>query len=128
MPTEQFLNNLIINKVDTAETYETMKTAGLVSDEEIYLIENPVANYIKEVNKGAAQKFWRGTKEEFDAIAEKAEDTMYIVTDEEEINAATYMAKSVYDPQGKNTDVFAYVDRAIENAFASIARAEEVGF
>ena len=119
MPTEQFLNNLIINKVDTAETYEAMKTAGLVSDEEIYLIENPVANYIKEVNKGAAQKFWRGTKEEFDAIAEKAEDTMYIVTDEEEINAATYMAKSVYDPQGKNTDIFAYVDNAIGAAISA---------
>lgn len=83
MPTEQFLNNLIINKVDTAETYEAMKANNLVNAEEIYLIENPVANYIKEVNKGAAQKFWRGTKEEFDAIAEKAEDTMYIVTDED---------------------------------------------
>lgn len=119
MPTEQFLNNLIINKVDTAETYEAMKTAGLVSDKEIYLIENPVANYIKEVNKGAAQKFWRGTKEEFDAIAEKAEDTMYIVTDDEAVSGGGDMAMSVYDPQGKNTDIFAYVDNAIGSAISA---------
>ena len=119
MPTEHFLNNLIINKVDTAETYEAMKAAGKVNENEIYIIENPVADYIKEVNNGSAQKFWRGTKAEYDALEEKAEDTMYIVTDEEEINAATYMAMSVYDPQGKNTDIFAYVDNVIGAAISA---------
>lgn len=106
MPTEHFLNNLIINKVDTAETYEAMRAKNLVNEEEIYLIENPVADYIKEVNKGAAQKFWRGTKEEFDAITEKSDDTMYIVTDE---NGGTVVDQVNADWNENNSKSRAYI-------------------
>ena len=106
MPTEHFLNNLIINKVDTAETYEAMRANNLVNEEEIYLIENPVADYIKEVNKGAAQKFWRGTKEEFDAITEKSDDTMYIVTDE---NGGTVVDQVNADWNENNSKSRAYI-------------------
>ena len=35
-----------------------------------------------EQNKGLEQKFWRGTKAEFNAIETKSDDTMYIIIDE----------------------------------------------
>ena len=89
---------------------------------------------IKETNKNLEQKFWRGTQDEYDAIATKDDNTMYIITDEgnngDSGSGAVIgnMQSSVYDPQGKATDIFAYVDSAIEAAFANIARAEEASF
>lgn len=41
------------------------------------------AGYVLETNKGLQQKFWRGTKEEYDALGTKDEDTMYIILDED---------------------------------------------
>ena len=41
------------------------------------------AGYVLETNKNLQQKFWRGTKEEYDAVETKDEDTMYIVVDGE---------------------------------------------
>lgn len=39
MPTEQNLINLVVNKVDTLETYKAMKNAGKVNPDELYSIE-----------------------------------------------------------------------------------------
>lgn len=39
MPTEQVLNKLIINKVDSCETLKSMKNAGLLNETELYLVE-----------------------------------------------------------------------------------------
>ena len=39
MPTEQVLNKLIINKVDSRETLKSMKNAGLLNETELYLVE-----------------------------------------------------------------------------------------
>ena len=39
MPTEQFLNSLIINKVDTKSTFDAMKAAGKINPDELYLVE-----------------------------------------------------------------------------------------
>lgn len=41
------------------------------------------AGYVLETNKGLQQKFWRGTKEEYDALIEKDEATMYIIVDDD---------------------------------------------
>ena len=43
------------------------------------------ASSIIEQNKGLAQKFWRGTTAEYEALSTKSDDTMYIITDTEEI-------------------------------------------
>lgn len=51
-------------------------------DEKIELIDIEPEHVI-ETNKGLEQKFWRGTKEEFDAVETKDENTMYIITDED---------------------------------------------
>ena len=40
------------------------------------------ADSVIEQNKGLEQKFWRGTKEEFNAVGTKSDDTMYIIIDE----------------------------------------------
>ena len=40
------------------------------------------ADSVIEQNKRLEQKFWRGTKEEFNAVGTKSDDTMYIITDE----------------------------------------------
>ena len=39
MPNEQFVSSLIVNKVDTLNTYKAMKEAGQVNDTELYSIE-----------------------------------------------------------------------------------------
>lgn len=70
---------------------------------------------IIEQNKGLKQKFWRGTQQEFDALETKADDTMYIVTDNESTpEILGDMKTSVYDTEGKNTDIFKYVDNAVK--------------
>lgn len=43
MATEQILSTLTINKVDSEETFNKMKAAGLVNDEELYLTPEGVA-------------------------------------------------------------------------------------
>jgi hypothetical protein len=40
---------------------------------------NEIPSAVKELNKGLEQKFWRGTQEEYDAIAVKDSSVMYIV-------------------------------------------------
>ena len=105
-------------------------------------------NYIIEQNKGLMQKFWRGSAEELPAEENRSDDTMYIVTDGEDESAVVAsgdMKASVYDPQGKSTDIFAYVDirvpawtsadegkflRIVNGtpAWVSVQNAEEVSF
>ena len=111
---ETVLSSLVINEVDSSETFEKMKEAGLLQDNQLYLVtdeeasagidEVPTegsknlvysggvydalkqvgsADSVIEQNKGLEQKFWRGTKEEFNSVEEKSDDTMYIITDEE---------------------------------------------
>lgn len=72
-------------------------------------------DYIIEQNKRTEQKFWRGTKAEFDAIAKKDDSVFYIVTDETPIDANNLgdMKASIYDPLNKATDIFAYVDEKV---------------
>ena len=79
------LSSLIINEVDSNETFKKMKEKGLLQDNQLYLVtdeqEGGSAGSVIEQNKGLEQKFWRGTKEEFNAIETKSDDTMYIITD-----------------------------------------------
>ena len=95
MPTEQVeykpseeikLSSLVINEVDSNETFEKMKTKGLLQDNQLYLVTDEQgsgsADFVIEQNKRLEQKFWRGTKAEFNAIETKSDDTMYIITDE----------------------------------------------
>ena len=122
MPTEQIkykpseeitLSSLVINEVDSNETFEKMKEKGLLQDNQLYLVtdEQASADSVIEQNKGLEQKFWRGTKAEFNAIETKSDDTMYIIVDDDgTIVESGGMQPSVYDPQGRATDIFAYVD------------------
>lgn len=124
MPTEQVeykpseeikLSSLVINEVDSNETFEKMKKKGLLQDNQLYLVTDEQgsgsADFIIEQNKRLEQKFWRGTKAEFNAIETKSNDTMYIIVDDDgTIVESGGMQPSVYDPQGRATDIFAYVD------------------
>ena len=124
MPTEQVeykpseeikLSSLVINEVDSNETFEKMKKKGLLQDNQLYLITDEQgsgsADFVIEQNKRLEQKFWRGTKAEFNAIETKSDDTMYIIVDDDgTIVESGGMQPSVYDPQGRATDIFAYVD------------------
>ena len=38
MPTSKNISNLVINKVDSQAVYDSMKTKGLINDDELYLI------------------------------------------------------------------------------------------
>ena len=136
------LSSLVINEVDSTETFEKMKEKGLLQDNQLYLVtdEQPSAGIdevptagsknlvysggvydalkqvgsadsVTEQNKGLKQKFWRGTKAEFNAVETKSDDTMYIIVDDNgTIVEPGGMQPSVYDPQGRATDIFAYVD------------------
>ena len=96
MPTEQVeykpsketkLPSLVINEVDSNETFEKMKKKGLLQDNQLYLVTDEQgsgsADFVIEQNKRLEQKFWRGTKAEFDAIGTKNNDTMYIIVDDD---------------------------------------------
>lgn len=43
-----------------------------------------VVDYVKEQNVGGRQRFWTGTKAEYDALETKDDATLYIITDEED--------------------------------------------
>lgn len=132
MPTEQVeykpseeikLPSLVINEVDSNETFEKMKNKGLLKDNQLYLVTDEQgsgsADFVIEQNKRLEQKFWRGTKAEFNAVETKSNDTMYIIVDDDgTIVESGGMQPSVYDPQGKATDIFAYVDNHNTNAEA----------
>lgn len=60
-------------------------------------LESHTHNAVKETNGGLDQKFWRGTKEEFDAVEVKADDTLYIVTDDD-TSGGTTVDSSSYMP------------------------------
>ena len=50
-------------------------------------------------------------RSEFNAVETKSDDTMYIIVDDDgTIVESGGMQPSVYDPQGRATDIFAYVD------------------
>ena len=129
MPTEQVeykpseeikLPSLVINEVDSNETFEKMKEKGLLQDNQLYLVTDEQgsgsADFVIEQNKRLEQKFWRGTKAEFDAIGTKNNDTMYIIVDDNgTIVESGGMQPSVYDPQGRATDIFAYVDERVSS-------------
>lgn len=93
-----------------------MQVLGESGYETIY----PVVTTVIEQNKNLQQKFWRGTQAEYDAIQNKDANTMYIVTDAsgEPIQSGD-MLKSVYDPTGKEQDIFAYALPASEKGVAS---------
>ena len=141
------LSSLVINEVDSTETFEKMKEKGLLQDNQLYLVtdEQPSAGIdevptagsknlvysggvydalkqvgsadsVTEQNKGLKQKFWRGTKAEFNAVETKSDDTMYIIVDDNgTIVEPGGMQPSVYDPQGRATDIFAYVDERVSS-------------
>ena len=129
MPTEQVeykpseeikLSSLVINEVDSNETFEKMKEKGLLQDNQLYLITDEQgsgsADFVIEQNKRLEQKFWRGTKAEFNAVETKSDDTMYIIVDDNgTIVEPGGMQPSVYDPQGRATDIFAYVDERVSS-------------
>lgn len=71
---------------------------------------------VREINKGLDQKFWRGTKEEYDAIEEKDDSVLYLVTDQFEVIESTYMDQATYDPQEKKTDIFQYAENTHKTA------------
>lgn len=56
--------------------------ASINNNSTITIRQNKMTSII-ETNKGLKQKFWRGTKEEYEALDVKDEDTMYIVINEE---------------------------------------------
>lgn len=146
------LSSLVINEVDSTETFKKMKEKGLLQDNQLYLVtdEQPSAGIdevptegsknlvysggvydalkqvgsadsVTEQNKGLKQKFWRGTKAEFEAVETKSDDTMYIIVDDGgTIVEPGGMQPSVYDPQGRAADIFAYVDNHNTNTEAHI--------
>lgn len=56
--TEKELSTLVINKIDSAETFEAMKTAGQVNEDELYLIGGDGAGGVTGV-KGSAETTYR---------------------------------------------------------------------
>lgn len=56
--TEKELSTLVINKIDSAETFEAMKTAGQVNEDELYLIGGDGAGGVTGV-KGSAETAYR---------------------------------------------------------------------
>lgn len=132
-------NTANIDQVPTAGSKNLVYSGGVYDA----LQQAGSADSVNEWHKGEKQRFWRGTKEEYEALAEKPEDTLFILTDDEgeavtggseiyvgpeapesgdfwidtdeegEAGGSGDMEAAVYDPQGKAQDVFAYVDSAV---------------
>ena len=108
-------NTANIDQVPTAGSKNLVYSGGVYDA----LQQAGSADSVNEWHKGEKQRFWRGTKEEYEALAEKPEDTLFILTDDEgEAVGSGDMEAAVYDPQGKAQDVFAYVDSAVAEAKA----------
>ena len=75
---ESFDANSLINQF-TNDNF----IASINNNSTITIRQNIKMTSVTETNKGLEQKFWRGTKEEYEALNVKDEDTMYIVIDEE---------------------------------------------
>ena len=86
------------------------------------------AEFVVEQNNGDQLKFWVGTLEQFEAIETKNSGTTYIVTDEtDDVGIIGDMLAAVYDPQGKKTDIFKYVDDQMEGAGGSTVFEATIG-
>lgn len=79
MPTEQFLNSLIINKVDTKSTFDAMKAAGKINPDELYLVEEepidsvPTEGSNNPVTSGGVKTY---VDNKVDSKVSKSGDTM----------------------------------------------------
>lgn len=72
---------------ETLDVHNASASAHMDIRDDVSNLADTVSSHahtvLKEINTGADQKFWRGTKEEFDAVETKSDDTLYIVTDED---------------------------------------------
>lgn len=85
----------------------------------------PPTYFILEANKGLEQKFWRGTKEEFDAVETKDENTMYIITDD---NGKDESGTPIYIGENEPADELLWVDTKDETADIEIENAVVTSF
>ena len=89
MSLEQQVARVLQGTKDTLKTLIN-KMGGEVGDELIDLYPDLAEalefrpGSVVEQNKGLEQKFWRGSTSEYEALEEKDENTMYIITDENE--------------------------------------------
>ncbi len=123
-------------KADTKPTYTAAEVgadasgaaAKALDDAKTYTdaaVQNIAVGNVIETNKQQPQKFWRGTKEEFDAVTAKDANTMYIVTDE---NGAVGGGVTPYQVAAANgyagtEDDFNALLADLPNAFTSVVTA-----
>ena len=102
MATETVLNKLTINSVPNREVYKAMQEKGLIKQDELYLVDGDGAgeDYIANPTGGEAGQVLTKTT---DGSAWK------------DAPADGDMLASIYDPQGKRTDVYKYADDAVNN-------------
>lgn len=75
---ESFNTSSLINQFVNDNFIATINNNATIT-----IQQNIKMTSVTETNKGLEQKFWRGTKEEYEALDVKDENTMYIVIDEE---------------------------------------------
>lgn len=106
------------------DKYEVAVYDGSAAGEIVHPLDPKFVTSISETNKGLEQKFWRGTKEEFDAVETKDENTMYIITDEDsESGSGSGLPEFTEEDEGKILRIVGG-----EVAWATIANAEEASF
>lgn len=111
--------------------------AGTAADETVAAVRGSLQEYVDEANqaKTAAQNAAQTAAD--DAVAEATQQVAgYVVAAESAKEAAEkardeaqaivggdFMDKNVYDPTGKATDIFSYVDEMLGSAGAQVAKA-----
>ena len=89
MSLETEISRVVGGAKETLKTLIT-KMGGTISDEAIDqyptiaegITPLDKLDKVAETNKSLPQRFWRGTKKEYDAIETKSDEVMYIVTDD----------------------------------------------
>lgn len=98
-----------------------------ISSGSIANIDDAFITKIKEMNAGALVQLWIGTQAEFEALSEKKEDTLYILSDDPTVNdiesSISSLEQSVSDVGHNNTYLNEMYNRII-NGQVSVYRAK----
>ena len=86
--------------------------------EQLAALRGPAGNSIQSIVRTAGTGA-SGTTDTYTVTLTDGSTTEFYVYNGKDGTGAGDMIKSIYDPQGKNTDIFAYIDRKIADALAN---------
>lgn len=128
------LFNQVVQEQDTAvEAAQTATQAKEAAQEAAKVAKEAIGSVVSKVvesNAGRYVSFWVGTKEQYNSIEEKAENCMYIITDdttsEDLLRTVEQMGKACEAAKTAAESAVTGAEKAVEDAEKAAAAAEPV--